>query len=428
MKRINSRQKDFEVLLGALVDRGQVDFSGVEDDVRKIIGEVRERGDAALVEMAAAYDNAVLSEETLKVDVKEMESAYQKVDNDTVELISEAGGRIRAFHQNQKRRSWFVSDEHGDLLGQNISPVESAGLYVPGGKAVYPSTVLMNAIPAQVAGVEKIIICTPAPGGSVHPLVLVTADLLGIREVYKAGGAQAIAAMAYGTRTIPRVDKIVGPGNIYVAAAKRAVYGKVSIDMIAGPSEVFIIADEGADPSYIAADLLSQAEHDEMASCVLITTSEDLAGKVERELETQLAELKRKSIAGKALDERGYVIIVDGIDEAFDIANNLGPEHLEVLVENPLEWILRARFAGSAFFGPYTPEPIGDYMAGPNHVLPTGGAARFSSPLGVDDFMVRSNIIHLNPDGFDNLAGRVARFADLEGLEAHARSVRIRKK
>ncbi len=428
MKKTASWHTGFEAFLKDLGERGQKDFSAVDAQVGLIIEEVRKRGDKALIELSARFDGARLTNKTLRVSPAEVRAALRKVAAGTVSLLQEAAARIWKFHREQVRRSWTITDDEGTLLGQNISPVESAGLYVPGGKAAYPSSVLMNAIPAQVAGVKRLVICTPAPGGSVNPLVLAAAELLGIGEVYKVGGAQAVAAMAYGTRTIRPVDKIVGPGNIYVAAAKKAVFGKVSIDMIAGPSEVFIIADRTADPDYVAADLLSQAEHDQMASCVLLTDSKRLAGKMEKKLAVQLAALPRRRIAEAALRDRGAIIIVRSITEAFDLANRLGPEHLEVLVENPLEWLTRAKYAGSVFFGPWTPEPLGDYLAGPNHVLPTGGAARFSSSLGVDDFLVRSNVLCFKPGGFFRLAPKVSRFAELEGLDAHARSVKIRKR
>lgn len=427
MKKVSTRQDDFPAVLAALRERGQVDSSGVEEDVRRIIGEVRERGDEALAEMARRFEGADLTAKTLAVTPREMEEAVAGLDREVRNLLAEAVGRIRRFHQEQRRRSWFISEGKGTLMGQVVSPMESAGLYVPGGKAAYPSTVLMNAIPAQVAGVARLVICTPAPGGRVHPLVLAAADLLGIREIYKVGGAQAIAAMAYGTRTISPVDKIVGPGNIWVATAKKAVYGRVSIDMIAGPSEVFIIAAGGASPAHIAADLLSQAEHDEMATAVLLTPSADLAAAVERELKDRLAALPRRAIAEASLGGRGMIIHTRDLDEAFSLSNLLAPEHLEVMVDDPLSWLSRVRFAGSVFFGPYTPEALGDYMAGPNHVLPTGGAARFSSTLGVEDFLVRSNVLCFGKDDFAKLADGVVRFARLEGLDAHARSVTVRK-
>jgi histidinol dehydrogenase len=427
VKTIRSWDDGFAAEVAALRERGESDSGGVEEKVREIIADVRGQGDSALVEMAARFDGATLTPGTIRVPAADIAAARRTVDPEVIALIERAAERIRLFHREQMRRSWFVTDETGSLYGQNFSPVESAGLYVPGGKAVYPSTVLMNAIPAQVAGVRRIVICTPATGGEINPLVLATADVLGIGEIYRVGGAQAVAAMAWGTAAVPRVDKIVGPGNIWVATAKKMVYGRVSIDSIAGPSEIFVIADAGADPEWVAADLLSQAEHDEMASSVLLTDCAELAARVEAALAAQVATLARRDIAVKSLASRGRIIIVRDITEAFDLANELGPEHLEVLTADPLRWLARARYAGSVFFGPYTPEAVGDYLAGPNHVLPTGGAARFSSSLGVDDFLVRSNVLAVTERGFLEMADGVARFADLEGLDAHARSVRLRR-
>lgn len=427
MIRVGWRDDAWQNVLAALEQRGGVDLSGVEATVQGILDDVRRRGDQALVELAARFDGATLTPSTLAVSSEEFRQAEMEVDRDTLDLLRLAEERIRRFHRHQVRRSWFTTEEDGTLMGQLWSPMESAGLYVPGGKAVYPSTVLMNAIPAQEAGVRRIAICTPATGGRVNPLVLVAARILGIGEVYKVGGAQAVAALAFGTAAIPRVDKIVGPGNIYVAAAKRAVYGRVSIDSIAGPSEIFVVADRTADPAWVAADLLSQAEHDEMATTVLLTDSPDLAERVEGELLRQLPTLPRRQIAESSLGERGYLLVVENLAAAFELVNRFGPEHLEVLTEDPLGWLPRVRYVGSAFFGPHTPEALGDYLAGPNHVLPTGGAARFSSSLGVDDFMVRGNVLSFGRRGFDLLANQVVRFAELEGLTAHARSAALRR-
>jgi histidinol dehydrogenase len=428
MKKLKSSRKNFEEDLKPFLERGEVDYSAVEPVVREIIDRVRLEGDDALLEMAARFDGANLTRRSLKVSKTEIRQAYRKMNKEAVALVDEAALNIRKFHREQLRRSWYVTDEDGTILGQNISPMESAGLYVPGGTAPYPSSLLMNAVPAQVAGVEKLVVTTPATGGVVHPLILVAADRLGIGDIFKVGGAQAVAALAYGTDSIPKVDKIVGPGNIYVSSAKRAVYGMVDIDMIAGPSEIFIVADDSADPSQVAADLLSQAEHDLMATSILITVSEKLALQVDKALKKQLAILSRAEMARTALEDRGATILVRSIDEAFDLVERLGPEHLEVLVEDPLMWLPRIKYSGSTFIGPHTPEALGDYLAGPNHVLPTGGASRFSSPLGVDDFLVMTNILYFRPAGFQKLAMKTIKFAELEGLDAHALSVKTRLK
>jgi histidinol dehydrogenase len=428
MRRIATGEGDFEGILESLARRGESDFGDVEETVREIIADVRKRGDDALIDLASRFDATSLTPQTLRVAPGEIDEAVAGTPPEVLELMRSAAGRIRDFHREQVRRSWFVTDDLGGILGQHIVPMASAGLYVPGGTAVYPSTVLMNAIPALVAGVGRIAICTPARNGRVNPLVLAAADVVGVREIYKTGGAQAIAAMAYGTAAIAPVSKIVGPGNIWVAMAKRLVYGRVSIDSIAGPSEVFIVADDSADPEFVAADLLSQAEHDVMATCVLLTDSAALADRVTAAVGRQVAHLTRRELAMKSLQDRGWIILTATIEEAVRISNRLGPEHLEILVRDPLSQLPAITYAGSVFLGPWTPEPIGDYIAGPNHVLPTGGAARFSSSLGVDDFVVRSNIVHLKREGFEILAGMAATFADLEGLDAHARSIRIRKR
>ncbi len=427
MKRIRTGERGTEEVLEALARRGEADFGGVEKQVREIIADVRKRGDDALFDLAREFDATDLTPATLRITAAEVAEAVETTPPEILGIMRAAAGRIMNFHREQVRRSWFVTDEQGGILGQRIVPMASAGLYVPGGTAVYPSTVLMNAIPARVAGVGRIVMCTPASNGRVNPLVLAAADIAGVREIYKTGGAQAIAAMAYGTASIEPVSKIVGPGNIWVAMAKRLVYGRVSIDSIAGPSEVFVIADDSADPEFIAADLLSQAEHDVMATCLLLTDSPACADRVEMALERQLASLPRRDLAGKSLADRGWIILAGSIDEAVRISNRLGPEHLEVMVQDPLALLPAITYAGSVFLGPWTPEAIGDYIAGPNHVLPTGGAARFSSGLGVDDFIVRSNVIHFKRRGFDELAEMAATFAELEGLDAHARSIRVRR-
>jgi histidinol dehydrogenase len=343
-----------------------------------------------------------------------------------VEALKLAARNIRAFHEKQKLTSWVSQEPHGVILGQLARPLQSVGIYVPGGKAVYPSSVLMNAVPAKVAGVERVVMCSPVPGGALDPSILVAADIAGVTEIYKIGGAQAVAAMAYGTATVPRVDKIVGPGNIYVATAKRLVFGQVDIDMIAGPSEVLVIADDTADPSYVAADLLSQAEHDELASAILVTPSRRLADKVIAEIDRQMANLVRREIAGKSIDRFGAVVIVKDLAEATDISNAIAPEHLELSVEKPFELLALIRNAGAIFLGHYSPESVGDYVAGPNHVLPTGGTARFFSPLSTDDFMKKSSLIFYTKEGLERVAEAVTRIADVEGLEAHGNTIRVR--
>lgn len=400
-----------------------------EDDtqkrVRKIIADVQKHGDLVVKRYTEKFDSIKLSK--LVVSEKEIESAAKKVDDKFRKALKLSAERIRVFHERQKEKSWQFSKD-GITLGQIIRPIERVGVYVPGGKAAYPSTVLMNVIPAQVAGVSEIALCVPTPDGKVNPYVASAIKLLGVKEVYRIGGAQAVAALAYGTETIKQVDKIVGPGNIYVAVAKKIVFGEVGIDMIAGPSEVLVIADKTAEPSFIAADLLSQAEHDEMASCVLITDSAVLAQEVQAEIIKQLRVLKRKEIVKKSLNKYGAIIITENIRKAADIANRIAPEHLEIMTKTPTQILPYIKNAGAIFLGKWTPEPMGDYTAGPNHTLPTGGTARFSSPLGVYDFIKRTSLLNFSKTGFIGLADTVETFADIEGLEAHGNTVRIRKK
>jgi histidinol dehydrogenase len=399
--------------------------SSIHNTVEKIIDDVRKNGDRAVKRYTKKFDSIDLKR--LSIDKREISSSAKKAGKDFLKALKLSAKRIRAFHEFQKEKSWYFS-EKGILLGHIIRPLERVGVYVPGGKSPYPSTVLMNVIPAQVAGVKEIAICVPTSQGRINPSVAAAIEFLGIKEVYRIGGAQAIAAMAYGTETIKKVDKIVGPGNIYVAIAKKLVFGDVDIDMIAGPSEILIIADISANPSLIAADLLSQAEHDEMASSILITDSMSLAERVRQKLNIQLKNLRRKEIAKKSIDRYGAIIVTKDLDTAINIANHIAPEHLEIMTREPARFMPKIKNAGAIFLGKWAPEPIGDYSAGPNHTLPTCGTARFSSPLGVYDFIKRSSLINLKKEGFMNLAKTVETFADAEGMEAHGNTIRIRIK
>jgi len=419
------REKQIRSFISILRQRSS--SSIVEDDirrtVRKIIEDVKRQGDRAVKRYTEQFDSIKIKR--LAVSQKEIDSSSGEVKKEFSKALKHAAKRIRAFHERQKERSWRFS-ENGVTAGQIIRPLERVGVYVPGGKAAYPSTVLMNVIPAQVAGVREIALCVPTPGGRINPYVASAIKLLNVKEVYRIGGAQAVAALAYGTGTIRKVDKIAGPGNIYVAAAKRMVFGDVGIDMVAGPSEILIIADKTADASFIASDLLSQAEHDEMASSVLITDSAPLAGEVRRELSARLKNLRRKDIAEKSLRKYGAIIITQDLHNAAEIANCIAPEHLEIMTEKPSALLPEIRNAGAIFLGKWSPEPLGDYAAGPNHTLPTGGTARFSSPLGVYDFIKRTSLIHSTQKGFNTLAKTVETIADVEGLEAHGNTVRVR--
>lgn len=410
-----------------LIRRVEGDTSRIEETVKEIIEDVRLRGDDALLEYTERFGGVRLRSGGLRVRSGEIKRALKKVSKRDLGILRLAARRIEAFHRHQIPQSWFTTED-GITLGQRVTPLERVGIYVPGGKAVYPSTVLMNVIPARVAGVKEVIMLTPPSKTGINPYVLTAGEIAGVNRVYQVGGAQAIAAMAYGTETIPRVDKIVGPGNIYVATAKRLVFGTVDIDMVAGPSEILIINDGTGDPQWIAADLLSQAEHDELASAILVTTSLKMAREVKREVTRQLRALKRKAIARTSIDKYGRIILVKDIKSAVKVANTIAPEHLELFVERPWEVLGQIENAGAIFLGPYTPEAIGDYLAGPNHTLPTGGTARFSSPLGVEDFVKRSSIITLSRKGLERFGRDVVRFSTLEGLEAHGRSVKVRLK
>jgi histidinol dehydrogenase len=395
----------------------------VQKIVKRIIIDVRKQGDRAVKKYTEKFDSIKLSR--LTVNKREIESSSGKAEKSSLKALKESAGRIRKFHERQKEKSWHFS-ESGIKLGQIIRPIERVGVYVPGGKAAYPSTVLMNVIPAQVACVNEIVMCVPTPDGKLNPLIAAAVKLLGIKEVYRIGGAQAVAAMTYGTESIGKVDKIVGPGNIYVAVAKKMVFGDVGIDMIAGPSEILIIADKAANPSFIASDLLSQAEHDEMASSILITDSKILAEKVNAELAKQIRNLDRKDIVKKSLKKYGAIIIAKNLNSAVDTTNRIAPEHLEIMTEKPTTFLSGIKNAGAIFVGEWTPEPLGDYAAGPNHTLPTSGTARFSSPLGVYDFIKRSSLLHFTKQGFTRLAKTVETLADIEGLEAHGNTIRVR--
>src|SRR3972149_6320058 len=426
MDILNASDKDFRKKLQAITSRGEADTSKVEDAVKEIITGIRRHGDKALFSYTNRFDGLSIDKKTIRVSDAEFRNARKAVSKGIVESLKLAAKRIESFHRKQLEESWFFHEDDGVPLGQMVRPLERVGAYVPGGKATYPSSVLMNVIPPKVAGVKEVIVCSPTPAGEVNPYVLVAAEIAGADAVYKVGGAQAVAAMAYGTPSIPRVDKIVGPGNIYVATAKRLVFGVVDIDMIAGPSEILIINDGAGEPSWIAADLLSQAEHDELASSILLTTSKKMAEAVSKEVAIQLQGLKRKAIAKSSIDKYGAIIIVKNLAEAADIANRIAPEHLELFVEKPFELLKKIKNAGAIFLGHNTPESLGDYMAGPTHTLPTGGTARFSSPLGVEDFIKRSSVIAFSREGIEKLGKDVARFAEVEGLEAHGRSVAIR--
>ena len=397
----------------------------VEEVVDAIIADVRARGDAALRDYALRFDGARLEE--LEVSAQEMDQALADADPYFLDTLRMAAANIEAFHRRQLRDSFVMTEQDGVILGQKYTPVERAGVYVPGGTAAYPSTVLMDVIPARVAGVPEIVMTTPAGrDGKVNPAILAAAAVAGVTRIFKTGGAQAVAALAYGTESVPAVDKIVGPGNVYVATAKRKVYGKVGIDMIAGPSEILVLADSGCDPAWVAADLLSQAEHDRLASPVLVTDSEALAKAVQAEVEAQLARLPREAIARASVEDNGKIILCQSLDKAIDVCNIIAPEHLEVCVEDPFAVLGRIKNAGSIFLGRNVPEALGDYFAGPNHTLPTSGTARFSSPLGVDDFIKRSSFIYYTREALGKVKDRIAGFAEAEGLHAHARSVTIR--
>lgn len=414
-------------LLEDLLQRSPNHYGQYESAVAEIIETVKKGGDEALFSYTEKFDHCKMDAAHIRVTREEIDEAYQKVDADFVEVMKKSAANIRAFHEKQLRNSWFDPKPAGTILGMKILPIAIAGVYVPGGKAAYPSSVLMNVLPAKVAGVERIIMTTP-PGadGRVNPGTLVAAHIAGVDEIYKVGGAQAIAAMAFGTQSIPKVDKITGPGNIFVALAKKACFGYVSIDSIAGPSEILVIADETANPRYVAADLLSQAEHDELASAILITTSKTLADQVSVEVDRFVANLSRREIIEKSLNNYGYILLVDSLDEAADTANEIASEHLEILTKDPFAMMTKIRNAGAIFLGEYSSEPLGDYFAGPNHVLPTNGTARFFSPLNVDDFLKKTSIISYSRPALEKIHQDIECFAENEGLTAHANSIRVR--
>ena len=427
MRIVKLTEKERNNILENLLKRSPNQYSKFEDTVNDIIENVKTNKDKALFEYTEKFDGVKITEETFKVTEEEIKEAYTKVDERLVEIIRKALVNIRDYHQKQVRYSWFDSKTDGTLLGQKITPLARVGVYVPGGKAVYPSSVLMNIVPAKVAGVDKIVMTTP-PGkdGKVNPATLVAAKEAGVDAIYKVGGAQAIAALAFGTESVPKVDKIVGPGNIYVALAKKAVFGFVSIDSIAGPSEIMVLADETANPRFVAADLLSQAEHDEMASAILVTTSRDLAEQVSKEVEGFVAQLSRKEIIQKSLDNYGYILVAESMDEAIATVNEIASEHLELVTKNPFETMTKIRNAGAIFVGEYSSEPLGDYFAGPNHVLPTNGTAKFFSPLSVDDFIKKSSIISYSREALEPIYKDIVQFAECEQLTAHANSIRVR--
>lgn len=414
-------------LLEDLLQRSPNHYGQYESAVAEIIETVKKGGDEALFSYTEKFDHCKMDAAHIRVTREEIDEAYQKVDADFVEVMKKSAANIRAFHEKQLRNSWFDPKPDGTILGMKILPIAIAGVYVPGGKAAYPSSVLMNVLPARVAGVERIIMTTP-PGadGRVNPGTLVAAHIAGVDEIYKVGGAQAIAAMAFGTQSIPKVDKITGPGNIFVALAKKACFGYVSIDSIAGPSEILVIADETANPRYVAADLLSQAEHDELASAILITTSKTLADQVSVEVDRFVENLSRREIIEKSLNNYGYILLVDSLDEAADTANEIASEHLEILTKDPFAMMTKIRNAGAIFLGEYSSEPLGDYFAGPNHVLPTNGTARFFSPLNVDDFLKKTSIISYSRPALEKIHQDIECFAENEGLTAHANSIRVR--
>lgn len=427
MRIVKLNNDTMQDILEKLLKRSPNSYGQYESAVKDILENVKENKDKAVFEYTKMFDKADISAENILVTEDEIKEAYESVSPDLLDVIRKALVNIREYHMMQKRVSWFDTDSKGTLLGQKVTPLEKVGVYVPGGKAVYPSSVLMNIVPAKVAGVDRIIMTTP-PGkdGKVNPSTLVAAKEAGVDEIYKVGGAQAIAALAYGTESIPKVDKIVGPGNIYVALAKKAVYGHVSIDSIAGPSEILVLADETANPRYVAADLLSQAEHDEMASAILITTSMELAGKVSEEVDKFVAVLERKEIISKSLDNYGYILVAENMDDAIATANEIASEHLEIVTKEPFNIMTKIRNAGAIFLGEYSSEPLGDYFAGPNHVLPTNGTAKFFSPLNVDDFVKKSSIIYYSREALEPIHKDIEKFAGAEQLTAHANSIKVR--
>ena len=427
MRIVKLTQESKKTLLNDLLKRSPNNYGQYEKVVADIIADVRENGDSALYELAHKFDKNNITAADFKVTEAEIEEAFSLIEPEFVEVMKKAAANIVSYHQKQVRTSWIDTKPDGSILGQRITPLDSVGVYVPGGKAVYPSSTLMTTIPAKVAGVGKIVMTTPAgPDGKVNPGTLVAAKIAGVDEIYKTGGAQAIAALAFGTQSVPKVDKIVGPGNIFVALAKKAVYGYVSIDSIAGPSEILVLADETANPRYVAADLLSQAEHDELASAILITTSREFAAKVSEEVDGFVKILSRKEIIQKSLDNFGYILIAENMDEAIEAANAIASEHMEIVTANPFEVMMKVRNAGAIFIGENSSEPLGDYFAGPNHVLPTNGTAKFFSPLSVDDFIKKSSIISYSRNALEKIHTDIEKFAEAEHLTAHANSIKVR--
>ena len=427
MRTVRLKKESTKDILENLLKRSPNNYGKFEAAVADILANVKEKGDEALFSYTKEFDKVEVTPETIRVTEAEIEEAYKAVDASLLEVIRKALVNIRSYHEKQRQNSWFTSTENGTMLGQKVTPLNRVGVYVPGGKAVYPSSVLMNIVPAKVAGVPHIVMTTP-PGkdGKVNPSTLVAAKEAGADEIYKVGGAQAIGALAYGTASIPKVDKIVGPGNIFVALAKKAVYGHVSIDSIAGPSEILVLADETANAHYVAADLLSQAEHDEMASAILITTSTELAQNVEKEIEGYLKVLSRKEIIEKSLENFGYILIAEDMDEAIEAANEIASEHMEIVTKNAFEVMMKVRNAGAIFIGEYSSEPLGDYFAGPNHVLPTNGTAKFFSALSVDDFIKKSSIVYYSRSALQEIHKDIIQFASSEQLTAHANSIAVR--
>ena len=426
MRIVNLTNETKQDILKNLLKRSPSQYTEYEKTVADILLDVRERGDDAVFELTNRFDKWDINSSNVIVTKAEIEQAYEQVDPEFIEILKEAAENIRVFHEKQLRDSWFYSKKDGSILGQKIVPIDSVGCYALGGKAYYPSSVLMNIVPAKVAGVERIALATPAVGGIVQPVTLVAADIAGVDEIYKIGGAQAVGAFAYGTESIKKVDKITGPGNIFVALAKKAVFGQVGIDSIAGPSEILVLADETANPRYVAADLLSQAEHDELASAILITTSLDFAGKVSDEIDSFTAVLERKEIIQKSLDNYGYILVANNIDDAIEAANEIASEHVEIMTADSARVMTKIRNAGAIFIGQYSSEPLGDYFAGPNHILPTNGTAKFFSPLNVDDFTKKTSIISYSEEGLKAVHDKIEYFAKKECLTAHANSIAVR--
>ena len=427
MRIVTLSKESRQNLLDSLLKRSPGNYGQYQDTVQEIVDRVKTKGDQALFELTRKFDWEGIDASNVKVTEAEVQEAYDTIDPQLVETIRKSLKNIREYHEKQKQYSWFDTTPEGTMLGQKVTPLASAGVYVPGGKAVYPSSVLMNIVPAKIAGVAHVVMCTPCnKEGKVNPAVLVAAKEAGADEVYKVGGAQAIAAMAFGTESVPKVDKITGPGNIFVALAKKAVSGFVSIDSIAGPSEILVLADETANPRYVAADLLSQAEHDEMASAILVTTSKELAEKVSEEVDAFVKILSRKEIISKSLDNYGYILVAETLEDAIETVDLIASEHLEIVTKNPFEVMMKVKNAGAIFLGEYSSEPLGDYFAGPNHILPTNGTARFFSPVSVDDFIKKSSIIYYSREALQRVRKDIEYFAKAEQLTAHANSIAVR--